>query len=492
MDRVSLWQQTSHLRLPTISPPPRTQAVIVGGGLCGLLTAYHLLQRGVSDLLVVDAGEIAGGVTAHTTAKITAQHGLCYQQIRRQRGDDTAALYAKAAKDAEAAYPRLMRDLSIDAGYTPCPAALYATDSMGQQQLEQEAEALSRLNLPFTFDRRADLPFPVTAALHTTGGGWFHPLQFAHQLAEHLQKQGVILCPRTTATDLTDDGVATTRGIIRADVAVMASHFPFRDLPGRYFMRMWQERSYVIAAAQVTPPAEMYWGVGTGDPSLRPFGDGVLIGGGNHRTGVSKHPHPLRQLAGQTAGWYTGRRIVAAWSAQDGMTPDAVPFIGRYPQADQKHLRVYVATGFNKWGMTGSMTAAAILAGAITGAEPVYAPVFSPSRLVANRKDFYIANAHMVQHLVGGHLQMPPEALSALRAGEGRLLTIEGKKVGAYKHRNGRLFLVKPVCTHMGCILSWNAEESSWDCPCHGSRFDYRGRPLNTPAVKPLARYKWK
>lgn len=492
MDRVSLWQQSVSLRLPDAPLPSRTQAVIVGGGLCGLLTAYHLLQRGISELTVIDAGDIAGGVTAHTTAKITAQHGLCYQRLRQQRGDNTAALYATAAREAEAAYPRLIQKHRFDCGYTPCSAALYSTDAAGRQKLEREAEALSRLHIPFAFDQKADLPFPVTAALHTFGGGHMHPLRFARALAEHLLEQGVTLCPRTALLALQEDALLTTRGRLQTDVAVLATHFPFPDLPGWYFARLWQERSYVVAATQVTPPAEMYWGVGADDPSLRPFGEGVLIGGGTHRTGVPGRPHPLRRLVRQSAGWYPGRHIAAGWSTQDCMTPDGVPFIGRYPQTDQKHMRVYLATGFNKWGMTGSMTAATILAGAITGAEPAYAPVFSPTRFVSQRKAFYLSNAHMVKHFVSGHLRVPPEALTSLRPGEGRLVTLHGKRVGAYKHPGGRLFLVKPVCTHMGCILSWNAEEASWDCPCHGSRFDYRGRPLNTPAHRPLTRYKFR
>lgn len=490
MDRLSLWQQGAPYRLPVISLPARTQAVVVGSGMCGLLTAYRLLQRQVSDITVIDAEDIAGGVTAHTTAKITAQHGLCYQRLLREQGEESASLYATAAREAETSYARLIQTLQIPCDYTPCPAALYSTDGIGQQQLEQEAEALTRLHIPFSFNKTAHLPFPVTAALHTGGGGWFHPLKFAHSLADYLRQQGVIFCPRTVAIGLADDALLTTRGKIRADVAVLATHFPFWDMPGRYFTRIWQERSYVLAAAQVQPPTEMYWGVGKTDPSLRPFPDGVLIGGGNHRTGVSDRRHPLHRLMAQSAPWYPGRRIAAAWSAQDCMTPDGIPYIGRYEQADQPHMRVYLATGFNKWGMTGSMTAAAILAGAITGAAPSYAPVFSPARTVATKKSFYIENARVLQHYIGGYARIPEDTLASLKPGEGKLLIIDGKRVGAYKRRDGRTFLVKPVCTHMGCVLNWNAEETSWDCPCHGSRFDYRGRLLNTPAHRPLTRYK--
>ena len=285
MDHVSLWQQTTSCRLPTVALPASAEAVIVGGGLCGLLTAYRLLQRGVNDIVVMDAGDIAGGVTAHTTAKITAQHGLCYQKLLQERGATAAAQYAAAAREAERAFPTLIRQLNIDCGYTPCPAAVYATDTDGARRLEQEAEALARLQLPFTADRTADLPFAVPAVLHTTGGGYFHPLQFAYALTDHLRRQGVTFCPRTAAVGLSEEAVVTTRGRVRTPVAVLTSHFPFLDMPGRYFMRIWQERAYVLAVAQVKPPAEMYWGAGKHDLSLRPYPNGVLIGGGPHRTG---------------------------------------------------------------------------------------------------------------------------------------------------------------------------------------------------------------
>ena len=490
MDHVSLWQQTTSCRLPTVALPASAEAVIVGGGLCGLLTAYRLLQRGVNDIVVMDAGDIAGGVTAHTPAKITAQHGLCYQKLLQERGATAAAQYAAAAREAERAFPTLIRQLNIDCGYTPCPAAVYATDTDGARRLEQEAEALARLQLPFTADRTADLPFAVTAVLHTTGGGYFHPLQFAYALTDHLRRQGVTFCPRTAAVGLSEEAVVTTRGRVRTPVAVLTSHFPFLDMPGRYFMRIWQERAYVLAVAQVKPPAEMYWGAGKHDLSLRPYPNGVLIGGGTHRTGVAHSRHPLYQLRVRSAPWYPDRRVVAGWSAQDCMTPDGVPYIGRYTQADQPHMAVYLATGFNKWGMTGSMTAAAILAGSITGASPSYAAVFSPARHTATRKAFYVNNAQVLRHYIGGYARVPQESLASLHPGEGKLLTIDGKRVGAYRRRDGRVFLVKPTCPHMGCMLTWNAEECSWDCPCHGSRFDYRGRLLNTPAHRPLTRYK--
>ena len=179
MDRLSLWQQSSACRLPVRRPPVRTQVVVAGGGLCGLLTAYWLCRRQVFDITVIDAGEMAGGVTAHTTAKITAQHGLIYQRLLLEQGAENAALYAAAAKEAETAYREVIEDLSPSCDYTPCPSALYSTDEEGRKKLEQEAAALTRLGRPFTLDRKAGLPFPATAVLHTSGSARFHPLQFA-------------------------------------------------------------------------------------------------------------------------------------------------------------------------------------------------------------------------------------------------------------------------------------------------------------------------
>ncbi len=504
MDHPSVWMAG---RTPAVPPPEGRvdtaplEVLILGGGLCGLLTAFRLYEKGVRAMAVLEAGEIAGGTSAHTTAKVTAQHGLLYAGLRKGLGEEKAGQYAKANQSAVGEYAAVMEQLGLRDELKRCASYLYTDDPAYVERLEQEAEACRLLDLPVSVTVETELPFPVLTAVRMDGQARIHPLRFADALARWLVEKGVRIYTHTRAypseADQAPGDIRTNRGTLHADTVVLATHYPFMDKSGLYFARIWQERSYVLALTRVPPMEHLYWAPGESGFSFRPASwtagggevQGLLLGGKSHKTGHEGTRYHYEALRTAARSWYPDMRVAGRWSAQDGMTHDSVPYIGRYRQLDGKLAgRVFLATGFNKWGMTTSMAAADILSESILGRDHPCRDVFSPSRFDPGlkAKSFFIESSDMVGSLIGPYLHLPDATSASIRRGEGKVITVGGKRVGVYKDDQDVLHTVRPICPHMGCVLQWNRDERSWDCPCHGSRFDYTGRLLNDPAQRAL------
>lgn len=496
MDYPSIWQDIK-LELPEQAFPPqlegKTDVLIIGSGMCGLLTACQLVDKGVTSVTILDADELCAGATAHTTAKITAQHGLIYDRLIQGMGREKAWIYARVHEEAIEEYARLIERLHIDCEFHRCSSVLYAAHSQNLPKLERELEACLRVGMPAVMERRTELPFAAAGSLWLPEQARFHPLKFMRVLLLYLCDKGVRFFPKTRAEHPHDgwkDGIVhTDRGDIRADTVVVASHFPFMDKPGLYFARVWQERSYVLALKNVPAMEHMYLGIDKEGYSFRPWAQGILLGGGSHKSGHEGKESHYERLEAVSGSWFPYREVAAQWSAQDCMTHDGIPYIGRYKQAEGwLSSRVFIATGFNKWGMTSSMAAATLISDAALGKPNDAEALFSPSRFNPGMKakSFIAEAADMLANYIGGYMELAAETTRSLPPGEGRILEIGGRKVGAYKDTDGTVYTVNPICTHMGCVLEWNRDECSWDCPCHGSRYDYTGHLLSGPAIKPL------
>lgn len=437
----SIWQK--NVKMPEFAPlsgDEKAQVAIIGGGMAGLLTAHFLRERGIR-ALVLEAGRICSGQTGRTTAKITSQHNLIYAGLIDRLGEDAAAQYARANEEAIADYARMIEAGRIDCGFTRCDAYLYSQTESAP--LEQEAAAARRLGIEAEFTRESELPFPIAGALRFGNQARFHPMKFLRAIVD-----GLDIRENTRVLSVEDDRIHTESGDVTAEHIVFASHYPFINAPGFYFARMHQERSYVLALENTWLPAHIHLGVDADGLSFRTAEGLLLLGGGSHRTGENTDGGKYDFLRDRARTLFPGHKEVAHWSAQDCVTVDHIPCIGHYARSQP---RWYVATGFAKWGMTSSMAAAKIISAMIAGDAPDYAEVFSPQRQVIsmdNMKPLMNEAGHAIRNLA----KVTPA----------------------------------PRCQHLGCELSWNPDEESWDCPCHGSRYTSEGELLDGPAQSDL------
>ena len=426
---TSLWTKTARLpEFPPLAGDTKTEVLVIGGGIAGILCLWSLRQTGV-DALLVESGRICGGVTGNTTAKLTAQHGLIYHRLVREFDLDIAQRYLQANLEALERYQALCR--SMDCDFQEKDAFVYARHD--RAKLVEEVDALRKLGYPAELCSTIPLPFPVAGAVKFPKQGQFHPLKFLGALA-----QGLPIHEHTKVLEFLPGGVVTDRGRISARNIITATHFPFLNKHGSYFLKQYQHRSYVLALEHAPDVGGMYVDEDEKGLSFRNQNGLLLLGGGSHRTG--KQGGSWQELSEFAQKYFPNANEVARWATQDCMTLDGVPYIGQY---SRRTPHLYVATGFQKWGMTTAMVAAGLLTDLICGRKNPYAGVFSPSRSMLRPQ--LAANA----------------ASAALH-----LLTP-----------------TRPRCPHLGCALKYNPQEHSWDCPCHGSRFSETGELLDNPAT---------
>ena len=425
----SLWKESAVQ--PVFPPLPgstKTDVLIIGGGMSGLLCAHMLKKAGI-DCILVEAKRICAGVTGNTTAKITLQHGLIYSQLIHRFGYEKAKLYLQAQEKACTEYERLCQN--IDCDYEKLDSFVYSLDN--RTVIAKEVAAVNHLGGNAQFSRAEKLPFPTTGAIRIKNQAQFHPLKFAYEIAKDLP-----IYENTKVIELMPGKVLTQHGQISCKKIIVATHFPILNKHGSYFLKLYQHRSYVLALKGAQKLDGMYVDEGKKGLSFRTYGDLLLLGGGSHRTG--KQGGNWRELEEFAHKYYPSAQVVGKWATQDCMSLDGVPYIGQYSKNTPD---LYVATGFNKWGMSSSMVSSMILSDLIQDKPNEYASVFSPSRSIL----------------------LPQLA------------------VNAFESTAGLLTPTTPRCPHLGCALKYNPAEHSWDCPCHGSRFSESGELLNNPAT---------
>ncbi len=412
-----------------LSGDTSTEVLIIGGGMAGILCAQSLHERGV-DYLLLEAESIGGGITRGTTAVLTAQHDTLYSDLIKRFGTEKAKQYLKANLHAVDQFWSLSK--KIPCNFEEKPSFMYTRADT--QTLEQEAQTVQSLGFPAEFTKKVPLPFNVAGAVVYLGMAQFHPLKFLFGVATDLN-----ICENSFVNGIKDGVAYTDRGNIRARKIIVATHFPFIDRRGLYFMKLYQMRSFVVALANAPDVDGTYVDTAEDGIYLRNYQDLLLVGGGDHRTG--KKGGGFEAVRDFIRRYFPNTQEKYAWATQDCMSLDGVPYIGPYSPATPN---LYVATGFNEWGMTSSMVSASILSDMITGQKNEYAAAFSPSRSMFRKQLF--ANLGVTL----GDFSIP----TAKR------------------------------CSHLGCALKWNSAEHTWDCPCHGSRFDERGRLIDNPATR--------
>lgn len=473
----SIWKPKSPVKTAELSSDISCQTAVIGGGMAGFCTAF-LLERAGADVTVFEQGEILNGATLGTTAKITPQHGAIYSRLEKKLGAQTALGYFEANSRAVESFADIIEQNKIRCGFTRRRSGVYTGGLT--EKITAEYEACRRIGINAKIAQADDLPFSATA-VYIDNCAQFNPIAFGTAIAQRLK-----IYSRTKILRIDGTTLYTEKGNkITAENIVIATHFPIVDIPGFFFARLHQSRSCVIALKNVKAPETMYIEDSLKPHSFREYNGMLLVGGEGYRTGENAEGGCYKRLLNYALALYPNAQEVCRWSAQDCITPDGIPFIGR---VTANNPNLYVATGFNKWGMSSSMVSAMIITDLIMKGESEYADIFTPARLNLSASAGSIANdmAHAVKGLTLHAFESPRGIAEAMEKGHGGIVELEGKKLGVYKADNGELYTVSPFCTHMGCQLEWNPDEKSWDCPCHGSRFDYKGNVLSNPAKKDL------
>lgn len=429
----SIWHMgTSLPEFESLHGEKKTDVLIVGGGMAGILCAYFLKRHGVPHILL-EKGRICMGTTQNTTAKITYQHGLIYNRLLQNEGRDVAGGYLEANRIAFKEYRHMCEGIECD--YETRDNYVYSKKD--REKLEREISALDKIGYKAELCEEVDIPVENVGAVKFSSQAQFNPLKFISAISE-----GLNIYERSHVIEIQGNKAITDSGTVTADKIIIATHFPIINKSGFYFLKMYQHRSYVLALSSAGNVDGMYVDEDKRGMSFRSYKDYLLLGGGGHRTGEAGGGYD--ELCRFAEQHYPDSTELTFYAAQDCITLDGMPYIGEY---SKRMNNMYVATGFNKWGMTGSMLSAMLLTEKILGLGvntelSDYAEIFSPSRSI-----------------------LKPQLITNIKTTAKNLLNFKKRR-----------------CTHLGCALKWNSKERTWDCSCHGSRFDEDGEVLDGPA----------
>jgi glycine/D-amino acid oxidase-like deaminating enzyme/nitrite reductase/ring-hydroxylating ferredoxin subunit len=493
-----LWIATTEDAEPADRFPDLADQVdvaVVGAGICGL-TLARLLVAGGARVTVIDAGSLVAGATGNTTAKVSALQSTTLSELRERVGEERTAVYATANAAAVERVVRFALDDSIDCELERAAACTYASGPEGAERVAAEHDAAHAAGLPVRMASTPELPFATTAAVWLDDQAQFHPRRYGLGLADAITRGGgrVVSHVRALGVDEHDDGctITTDHGDLRADRVVLATQLPWVSAGG-FFARAHPHRSYAIAARIDRPRLTgMYIDADQPTRSLRSTLDGwTVVGGEGHKVGYDDDTtERYEALERWTRSVFDeGAEVGHRWSAQDYVSLDGLPYVGRLTaHAD----RVFVATGFRKWGMTNGTVAAVLLDDLLSGRDNPWAETFDSTRLApgASIRSLISENLEVGKRLVGDRVRsLHPPPAEELAVGAGMICRLDGDTVAAYRDPDGVLHAVAADCTHLGCRLAFNTAERSWDCPCHGSRFDIEGQVLQGPATADLARH---
>lgn len=496
----SYWMASTHQsEHPVLNEDIKVDVAIIGGGIAGISTAYFLNKHKVN-AAILEADHILQGTTGHTTAKITSQHELIYNKIKSQMGEELAKQYAEANEKAIRMIEKIASENNIDCDFVSQSAYAYTQDNKYVEKISDEVKVASSLGIKAEYVEEIPFSIPIKAAIRFDNQAQFHPRKFLIPLAKKIADDGIQIYEQTRIVDIEESDadeyvLITNKGNkVTASNVIIASHYPCYNKHGLYFSRIYPERSYVVAIkAKEKYPEGMYINLEEPARSLRnqisEQGELILVGGDHHKTGQGEdtilHYEALIDFANHI---FTVEDIPYRWSTQDCMTLDHLPYVGHFTA---KTPNMYIATGYGKWGMTNSIASAMILSDLIVKGDSPWQDVYNPSRqtIAASAKNFVVENFNVAKELIGGKLSTLPTD-EDIKPGEGKIIEANGQKAGAYRDEQGTLHVVDTTCTHMGCELSWNSAEKTWDCPCHGSRFTYEGDVVENPANRPLSVHK--
>lgn len=486
---------------------------IVGAGIFGLTCGYYLTKQGYNVVILEKEAEIASKTTGHTTAKITSQHNLIYKYLIDSFGVSEVKHYLYANQEAIENIYQIIKDENINCNFERQDSYVYTNNADELEKIKLENEAVNSIGFNSEFVTSTPLPFDVLGAIKFPNQAEFNPIKYAYGLANAIIKNsGKIYIDTLVQNIEKDDDIFITSCkdyVVRSKYVILATHYPFIDRLGYYFLKMYQSTSYVIAVdigsktfdgmyINSEEPTFSYRFINYNSKNL------LLVGGADHKTGSKIDlSNAYNILEDEVRKYYPDCKVLYKWNTEDCITLDKVPYIGEF-----SHFmpNMYIGTGFNKWGMTSSNVAGNIIVDKILGRENEYENVFKATRLHPIKNNVELGNMikETTNSFVINKFKVPDADLDVIednsvmsgskKAGNfeeikndsGHVLKYNGQTIGIYKDNDGKIFAVNPICTHLGCLLSWNNLDKTWDCPCHGSRFDYKGHQLYNPAIRDL------
>ncbi|MQA78796.1 MAG: FAD-dependent oxidoreductase [Streptosporangiales bacterium] len=494
----SYWVETTEATAyPPLDGHLSVDVAMIGGGVAGLCTAWELVSAGRS-VAVLEADRIASGVTGHTTAKLSALQTFTYDRLRRSAGADTARWYARTQQDAIDRVELTAESLGVDCDFERAAAYTYVESPDGVDQARAEADAARDAGLSASLVTDTPLPYDVAGAVKVENQAQFHPRRYLLAVAEGIVERRGVIHERTRVVDL-DEGepcelTTDTGATVTARDVVVATHYPIFDR-ALLFARLVPHREVVVAGPlpEDRAPDGMYITPEHGKRSVRtaPYRPGqrlLIVTGESFTPGEADVTERYERLESWTRERFALKEITHRWAAQDNQPTDGLPYIGLL-HAAAKHA--YVATGFGGWGLTNGVVSGLLLAALITDqvAQPPWADIYDPRRLHPLREAgaAVTAQAKVARHLVGDRLRPTHvDSVEDVDPGSGAIVRLRGERCAVYRDGAGAAHAVSATCTHLGCVVAFNDAETSWDCPCHGSRFGVDGAVLNGPATRPL------
>lgn len=508
----SYWieSEKEKLKYPTLNQDMETDICIIGGGITGLSIAYGLNQYKVKNI-ILEKDRIGRKTTGHSTAKISSQHGLFYKYLTDSKGEEFAKQYYEANQQAIENIANIIKKENIECSFERQSAYVFTQKVEDIQKIKDEVQAVKNFGGVANYVQAENLQInklnpenpnkvKALAAIEFPNQAQFNSYKYVTELAKRCEQSHTKIYENSKVVDIeeTEKGyiIQLENGTkVRAKYIVLATKYPIINFPGFHFLKMYQSTSNAIVVDTKEKVIDgMY--INSEDPtiSFRKINDKdrnlLLIVGFDHKIGakidLSDSYQYLEKVAKQM---YPNCEVKYRWNTEDCISLDKIPYIGEFSSAKP---RIYVATGFNKWGISTSNIAVNIIVDKIMGKENPYEEIYRATRLepIKNYKEVGNILKESIHSLLLNKLEIPQEKEKQIGIDQGGIVEINGEKVGVYKNSQGEVFRVKPICQHLGCELSWNNLDKTWDCPCHGSKYTYKGELIYGPSVKNLEKYE--
>lgn len=491
----SYWEEErkNHDLFEEIKEDKKVSVCIIGGGLTGLQTAYNLSDK--LDVVILEKDRICGSTSGKTTGKITSQHGVFYDYLINSQSKEFAKMYLEANEKAIQNIKDIIEKEEIECDLEEESSYVFTKQETKLDMIKNEQKAVDKLQKEKSdYVKEIELPTEISGAIEFKNQAQFHPLKYAYGLAKAIIKNDGKIYENTKVTDIKRENekyvVYANKNKVIADYVVLATRYPIMNVPGYYFLKMYQSTSYaMVFDAKKKLFDGMYISYETPNVSFRTIRDGdrelLLAVGYDYKTGTEELRDGYQRLEVIVRKMYPNAEVLYKWTAEDCISLDKIPYIGQYSSI-MKNL--YIATGFNKWGVTSSNVAANIITDKILQKENKYEEIFKSTRIepIKNRQEMGDMLKEANKSILLSRFKIPKEELDNIKIGEGKIIKIDNTKVGVYKSKTGEIYKVKPICTHLGCELYFNNIEKIWECPCHGSKFTYDGKSIEVPSNKDL------